>query len=146
MSGFYDDMLSLVYHGTKTKPHMPMSDRAAQFSPFAALTGYEAAIDETARFTEEKITLGEDAKAELEQNLQYLYQHSLEHPEVVMTCFQKDERKAGGSYVTICGAVKKIDGSQHCILLETGVKIAFEDLLTIQLTEVPTKREHSDTV
>ena len=75
MSGFYDDMLSLVYHGTKTKPHMPMSDRAAQFSPFAALTGYEAAIDETARFTEEKITLGEDAKAELEQNLQYLHQH-----------------------------------------------------------------------
>lgn len=146
MSGFYDDMLSLVYHGTKTKPHMPMSDRAAQFSPFAALTGYEAAIDETARFTEEKITLGEDAKAELEQNLQYLHQHRLEHPEVVMTCFQKDERKAGGSYVTICGAVKKIDGSQHCILLETGVKIAFEDLLTIQLTEVPTKREHSDTV
>ena len=65
---------------------------------------------------------------------------------MVMTCFQKDKRKAEGSYVTICGAVKKIDGSQHCILLETGVKIAFEDLLIIQLTEVPTKREHSDTV
>ena len=97
MSGPYDDIINLP-HPTSTKhPRMPMSDRAAIFSPFAALTGHAAAIQETARLTDQRMELDEDTRAELDRRQAVLLKYIAEQPEVTVIWFQPDERKDGGS-------------------------------------------------
>ena len=128
----YDDMIDMPHHVSSKHPHMSLLDRAAQFSPFAALTGHDAAIKETARLTEERIELDENSKEELSLRLQFIREHLTEHPKVTFTYFKPDEKKAGGSYVTVTGKVKKIDMYEHRIALEDGTAIWMEDLVAVR--------------
>ena len=110
---------------------MPMIERAAQFSPFAALTGYDAAIKETGRLTDEKIELDEESLTALDMKYQLLMDALDDAPEVTITFFQPDERKAGGKYVSAVGAVKKIDDFERRITMQDGAKIPMDAVLSI---------------
>lgn len=112
----YDDIISLPHHQSKTRPQMPLIDRAAQFSPFAALTGYDDAVKETARQTERRADLSEEMKAGLQEKLQILQIQI--GPEAVLTYFEADEKKEGGAYRTIRGRVRRIDEYRRVIVLE----------------------------
>ena len=131
MNGKYDKIMGLPHHVSKTRPQMPMSDRAAQFAPFAALTGYDAAIKETGRLTDERIELDEEALTALDMKYQLLMEALDEAPEVTITYFQPDERKAGGKYVSAVGAVKKIDDFERRITMRDGTRIPTDDVLSI---------------
>ena len=123
MNNRYDEIINLPHHVSRTRPQMPMSDRAAQFAPFAALTGYDAAIKETGRLTDEKIELDEEALTALDMKYQLLMDTFDDAPEVTITYFQPDERKAGGKYVSAVGAVKKIDDFERRITMRDGTRI-----------------------
>ena len=127
----YDDIINLPHHVSKIRPQMSMLDRAAQFSPFAALTGYDAAIKETGRLTDEKIELDEEALTALDMKYQLLINALDDAPEVTITYFQPDERKAGGKYVSATGAVKKLDDFERRITMQDGAKIPMDDVLSI---------------
>ncbi len=131
-SNKYDKIINLPHHVSSTRPHMSMIDRAAQFSPFAALTGYDAAVKETARLTEQQIELDEYEKAALDQRILLLQEHLKELPEVTITHFVPDERKDGGKYVSITEAVKKIDTYEKQIVLVDKSKISIENILSIE--------------
>ena len=113
-------------------PQMSISDRAAQFSPFAALTGYDAAVDETARYTEIREELTEDEVNKLNDDLNRLLDMLDERPEIRVTYFVPDKRKSGGSYKTKIGIVKKIDEYQKILVLEDGCRIPLEDISEIE--------------
>lgn len=130
--GRYDDIINLPHHVSAVRPHMPMQDRAAQFQPFRALTGYEDAVRETARLTEEKPQLTEDEKAILDARLQKLADEIAGQPRVTLTYFQPDKKKAGGEYVTVTGKLKKIDDFEGVLILAEGERIFMEDILDIQ--------------
>ena len=132
MNGKYDKIMGLPHHVSKTRPQMPMSDRAAQFAPFAALTGYDAAIKETRRLTDERIELDVEALSALDMKYQPLMEALDEAPEVTITYFRPDERKAGGKYVSAVGAVKKIDDFERRITMQDGAKIPMDDVLSIE--------------
>lgn len=132
MNDRYDDIIHLPHHVSKTRPQMSMMDRAAQFSPFAALTGYDAAIKETGRLTDEKIELSEDAKSLLDRNQSHLINMMESQPETTITYFLKDERKPGGKYLTITGVLKGIDTHKRLMILSSGQKIPFDDILDIK--------------
>ena len=131
MNGKYDKIMGLPHHVSKTRSQMPMSDRAAQFAPFAALTGYEAAIKETGRLTDERIELDVEALSALDMKYQLLMEALDEAPEVTITYFQPDERKAGGKYMTATGAVKKVDDFERRITMRDGTRIPTDDVLSI---------------
>ena len=131
MNRKYNEIMGLPHHVSKTRPQMPMSDRAAQFAPFAALTGYDAAIKETGRLTDERIELDVEALSALDMKYQLLMEALDEAPEVTITYFRPDERKAGGKYVSAVGAVKKIDDFERRITMQDGVKIPMDDVLSI---------------
>lgn len=127
----YDDIIHLPHHVSKTRPRMPVSDRAAQFAPFAALTGYGEAVKETARLTERRIQPDEETLAVLNRRLEYIRNHISERPEVSVRFFRPDPRKEGGEYVTASGAVKKLDQIRHRLILADGLEIPFENLWEI---------------
>ena len=131
MNGKYDEIMGLPHHVSKTRPQMPMSDRAAQFAPFAALTGYDAAIKETGRLTDERIELDVEALSALDMKYQLLMEALDEAPEVTITYFRPDERKAGGKYVSAVGTVKKIDDFERRITMRDGTRIPTDDVLSI---------------
>ena len=108
-------------------------DRAAQFSPFAALTGFEAAIQETARLTDRRIDLDEGGKALLDEKLRLIGENIQDAPEIRVTYFRPDLRKAGGAYVQKCGRVKKLDAYSRSIVFGDGVAIRLEDISDIQI-------------
>lgn len=108
-----------------------MQDRAAQFSPFAALTGYDSAIRETARLTDTKLELTEETMAVLNTKLQMVADSIAEQPELSFTYFKPDEKKAGGAYVTVSGAVKKVDDYERLVILQSGERIPIDNLLDI---------------
>ena len=128
----YDDIIDLPHHVSATRPRMSMIDRAAQFSPFAALTGYDAAIKETGRLTDERIDLSEESRAALDRKQQILLDNLADHPEISVTYFVPDERKSGGAYVTVTGRVKKVDDYQRLLILTDGTKIPLDDILDIE--------------
>lgn len=132
MKGAYDDIIHLPHHVSATRPHMPVRDRAAQFMPFRALTGYEDAVQETARLTDEKPVLSDDEKALLNSRLQPLADGSMTGKEVTLTWFRPDERKSGGAYVTASGTVKRIDRGERLVILTDGRRIPIDDILEIQ--------------
>jgi len=134
MSGKYDDMLHLPHHVSSKHPQMSRANRAAQFSPFAALTGYDAAVKETARLTDQRIELDEEAKASLDLRLRLLADHLSEHPLISITYFQPDDRKDGGSYVTATGTVKKLDLYLNLLIMASGQKIPIGEVLSIEGT------------
>lgn len=127
----YEDIINLPHHVSPTRPQMPMSDRAAQFAPFAALTGYDAAIKETGRLTDEKIELDEEALTTLDMKYQFLMDALDDAPEVTITYFQPDERKAGGKYVSAVGVVRRVDDFERRITMQDGAKIPMDDVLSI---------------
>ena len=130
--GKYDDIIQLPHHVSATRPHMPISDRAAQFMPFRAMTGYEDAVRETARLTEEQIELTEDERLFLDRELQRLAERIAQRPQVTLTYFQPDSRKSGGAYVTLTGRLKRIDDVEGQLLLLDGERIPIDALLRIQ--------------
>lgn len=130
--GKYDKIINLPHHVSSTRPHMTMIDRAAQFSPFAALAGYDAAVKETARLTEQQIELDEYEKATLDQRILLLQDRLKELSEVTITYFIPDERKDGGKYVSITGAVKKIDTYEKQLVLVNKSKIPIGNILSIE--------------
>ena len=132
MSGKYDDIIHLPHHVSSTRPHMPMRDRAAQFMPFRALTGYEDAVRETARLTKERVELTEEERSVLDGKLQKLVDALPDHPAVTLTYFQPDKRKAGGAYVTASGRLKKIDDLAGVLILTGGERIVIEDIMDIR--------------
>ena len=120
-------------HPTSAKhPRMPLADRAAIFSPFAALSGHGDAIRETARLTERRMELDEDAKAELDRRQAVLLEHLGEQPEVTVTWFRSDERKEGGAYLTTTGRLKKIDALGRRLVLLDGTGIPLEDVADLE--------------
>ena len=127
----YADIIDLPHHVSSTRPQMPMQDRAAQFAPFAALTGYDSAIKETGRLTDEKIELDEEALTTLDMKYQFLMDALDDEPEVTITYFQPDERKAGGKYVSATGTVKKVDDFERRITMRDGAKIPMDNVLSI---------------
>lgn len=130
----YADLINLPHHVSPTRPKMSMIDRAAQFSPFAALTGYDAAVKETARLTDERIELTDENKAMLDGKLQMLLEQLPRRPEVTITYFEPDRKKTGGAYVSVTGVVKKIDEYAQSIVLENGTAISIEQLYEIEST------------
>ncbi len=129
----YDDIMNLPHHVSTKHPHMPALDRAAQFSPFAALTGHDAAIKETARLTDEYMELDEDRKEEIDRCLRWIKVHLAERPEVAITYFEPDERKAGGSYVTVSGRVKKLDEYEGRIILEDNMSVEIAKIYMMEM-------------
>lgn len=131
MSGKYDDIIDLLHPTSENHPRMPIADRAAQFSPFAALTGYEAAVRETARLTDERIELNEDELAALDEKLRMVLAWDGEPPLVAITYFRADDRKSGGSYITAQGYIRKLDEFRRTVLMEDGCVIPIDDIVEI---------------
>lgn len=129
--GKYDDIINLEYPTPNTRKRMKMSERAAQFSAFAALTGYDDAIEETARLTDPKTMLSEDEQNEIGEKLKYLKEKIAEKPFVRIVFFVPDALKSGGRYVTAEGEIRKIREFDKKILLSSGEEIAFDDILFI---------------
>ena len=129
MSGNYDDLLSLPHHTSKTRPRMSRHDRAAQFAPFAALTGYEAVVKEAARLTDERPALTEDEVAELDARLRLAMELDAE---VTVTWFRPDTKKSGGSYVSSTGYVKKADELKRAIIMQDGSEVPIDGISAIQ--------------
>ena len=127
----YDDILRLPRHISQNHPPMPMRDRAAQFAPFAALTGYEAAIAETARLTGKKRELSPTEAEELDRRLAALIERLPERPEATVEYFVPDERKTGGAYVSITGRVRHVSLPERMLVMEDGTAIGFEDILSV---------------
>lgn len=128
----YEDIINLPHHVSSTRPQMSMIDRAAQFSPFAALTGYDAAIKETGRLTDEKIEMDEESFKALNIKFQLLHDHMDEEPEVTFVYFKPDERKAGGAYLRQTGVVKKIQEFERQIVLVSGAVIPMDEVQDIE--------------
>lgn len=132
-NGDYDDIIDLPHHVSTTRPQMSRLDRAAQFAPFAALTGYGAAIKETVRLTDERAELGEYELMELNAGIHMLMERIEEHPQVEITYFKPDERKDGGAYLTVKSWAKRLNEYERFILLEDGTEIPFDDIYKIEL-------------
>ena len=141
MSEAYDDIINLSRPESKKHTPMPMEDRAAQFLPFAALTGYDAAVSETARLTEERVELDAQEAERLGARLAVLVKRQQEQPELSLLYFVPDARKAGGAYVTVSGRIKKITDFPRCIYLTDGSRIPIEDIVAV---ESPCLRENMD--
>jgi len=133
MKGKYDDIINRPHHVSATHPQMPIADRAAQFSPFAALTGYEAAIKETARVTREKVELDEDAKAYLNEQLNLIRTGINEQLAVSITYFVPDTGKSGGRYEIITGTVKKIEKTERIVIMHDKTRIPIDNILQITI-------------
>lgn len=128
----YDDIINLPHHVSKKHPQMSLHDRAAQFSPFAALTGHKAAINETARLTDEKQILSEDVIAKLNEQLNLIKENINTNPIVTITYFVPDDKKSGGAYISNTGVVKKIDEYNHTVVLTDKTVIPIEQISDIQ--------------
>ena len=126
--GNYDDIIDLPHPTSERHPRMPMANRAAMFSPFAALTGYDAAVKGTARLTDAKVDLTEEEKSILDAKLQLL----VPGESVAITYFQPDAMKQGGAYVTASGEIKRVDGAAREIVLTDGRRIPIDDILKVQ--------------
>jgi hypothetical protein len=133
MTKTYDDIIHLPHHVSTTRPHMAAIDRAAQFSPFAALTGYDAAIKETARLTDKRVELDEAMKEALSNKLQMVADRLKERPEIAITYFQPDGKKNGGAYVTVINTVKKIDVYERIVVMTDGKVIPVDEIISIDI-------------
>ena len=130
----YEDIINLPHHVSPTRPQMPIADRAAQFSPFAALTGYHDAVKETARWTDSRVELDESEKSVLNDRLLALAARCSERPEVTVTYFQPDAKKAGGAYVTAAGKLMKLDEYARTVVLTDGRRIPIDEIIGIEET------------
>lgn len=127
----YDDILELPHPVSSRHAPMSLTDRAAQFSPFAALTGFGAAIDETGRLTDVRIEISEEERERLNRKLLYLHQLRNSCPEITATYFLPDEKKEGGAYIRVTGKLQKVDRLSQRIFLSDGRQIPMEELVKI---------------
>lgn len=137
----YDDIINLPHHVSERHPHMPVSDRAAQFAPFAALTGYGDVIKETARLTETRPELSEDEKARMDQTLRAVLNAQGENAGIVVTYFVPDARKSGGAYRRAAGKLRRVDEAEDTLILEIPegeegialLSVRMEDILSVHV-------------
>ena len=127
----YKDIINLPHHQSKRRQRMAMIDRAAQFSPFAALTGHNDAIIETARLTDRQIELDEGTKSIINEKIQMISDHLSEKPTITITHFEPDIKKDGGAYLNTTGTVKRIDDFGKIVYLDNGVIVKFESIFEI---------------
>ncbi len=128
----YDDLLFLPHPTSRKHPRMSMQERAAQFAPFAALTGYDDAVKETARLTQEKIELSDGDKELLNRRLCMVRDCIAMQPELTVTYFVPDSRKSGGAYRTVCSTAKKVDPNEKKLILEGEIAVPFEEIIELQ--------------
>lgn len=131
MTETYDDIIHLPHHVSKRHPQMSLYNRAAQFAPFAALTGYEEAIIETARLTAPKVDMMEDNQQLLDRKLALLSHSLIEQPTVSITYFQPDKKKTGGQYLTVTGVIKCIRDSERIIRMADGKRVSIDTIISI---------------
>lgn len=131
--GKYDDIINLPHHTSQRHPRMSLQNRAAQFSPFAALTGHSEAIRETQRLTDSKTELDRDAIEIMDRKLKYLQDNIKNRPQAAITYFVPDERKTGGCYVTATVNISKIDSYESCLVTTAGNRIPVRDIYAIEL-------------
>ena len=127
----YNDIINMPHHISRKHKQMPILDRAAQFSPFAALSGYEDAVKETARQTDNRICLSEEAKSFINDKIQILNELLHTSPSISVTFFVPDDKKDGGSYITDTGTVKKIDDYKKAVIMNNGKRIPFKNILEL---------------
>ena len=127
----YDDIINLPHHISKKHPQMSLYARSAQFAPFAALTGYEEAVKETARETNGRIDIEDELKSILDGKLQIILEQIKNHPEISITYFIADTKKDGGEYVTVTGLVKKVDLYNQYIYLVDNTEIPINEIIDI---------------
>ena len=128
----YEDIVDLPHHVSRKHPQPTVADRAARFAPFAAITGYEEMVLEEARVTDERIEMDESSKAALNEKLNMILEFIDQQPEVSITYFEPDKRKAGGAYVTVTGTVKRIDEYEHLVIMTDGKKINIDEIYNLQ--------------
>lgn len=128
----YEDIVDLPHHVSKKHPQPTMADRAARFAPFAAITGYEEMVLEEARITDDRIELDENSKVALNEKLNMILEFIDDQPEVSITYFEPDKKKAGGAYITVTGTVKRIDEYEHLVIMTDGKKINIDDIYNLQ--------------
>ena len=133
MAGKYDDIIYLSRLVSQRHAPMTVQDRAAQFAPFAALTGYDDVIEESGRLTDQRIDLDEGEIARLNESLVQIKERLPEQPQVRLTCFQADSRKAGGAYRSITGRVKKLNEHEKNLILDDGSTISLEQIFSIEV-------------
>jgi len=127
----YEDIINLPHHVSKKHPQMSIWSRSAQFAPFAALTGYDDAVKETARLTDKRLEIDEGLKNILNNKLQYILENKLLQPEITFTYFVYDNKKSGGKYIEKTGVVKKIDLNEKYIMLKDKTKISIDEIINI---------------
>ncbi|MDO5561015.1 MAG: hypothetical protein Q4F95_15645 [Oscillospiraceae bacterium] len=128
----YDDIINLEHHISSVHKRMRRADRAVQFAPFAALTGYDAVINETARVTDKKSEPDEDVSAMIDMRLQILYDNAASRPKISVTYFKPDDKKTGGEYVTISGNFRRISEGERMIVMTDGRNIPVDDIFIIE--------------
>ncbi|MGN0620365.1 MAG: hypothetical protein ACI4I9_00730 [Porcipelethomonas sp.] len=128
----YDDIIDLPHHVSETRPRMSQQARAAQFSPFAALTGYDDAVSEAARLTDARLVPDEERAQELNVKFHILKEHLCERPEITVTYFLADEKKRGGKYISVTGNARIIDEYDQTIVFEDGKKIPVSDIFEFE--------------
>lgn len=130
--GAYDDIIHLPHHQSKTHPQMSLYDRAAQFSPFRALTGFEDAIDESARLTDSRAARSEEEFALLNLQLTHLQERIAAHPTVTVTYFRPDPYKGGGAYIERSGVLRAIDPIARTLVFRDRSCVALDDIYAIR--------------
>ena len=128
----YEDIVNIPRHISKVHPQATMADRAARFSPFAAISGYEDMIKEAARVTEERIDITDATKELLNEKLNMIVEFLDEEPEVTITYFEPDKKKDGGAYLSITGTVKRIDEYERIVLMTNEMKIKIDEIYAIE--------------
>ena len=128
----YEDIVNLSRHISKVHPQATMADRAARFSPFAAISGYEDMVKEAARVTEERIDITDATKELLNEKLNMIIEFLDEEPEVTITYFEPDKKKDGGAYISITGTVKRIDEYERIVLMSDDKKIRIDEIYAIE--------------
>ena len=128
----YDDIINLPHHQSTKHKHMSNYQRAAQFAPFAALTGYDASIDEMARLTDQKLVLSDEQADHLNAQIQRIIENIIDKPQVEITYFVPDNRKSGGEYMTVTGRVRRVDDHNREIVFTDGVTVGIDDVYMIK--------------
>lgn len=131
----YEDIIDMPYHKSEVHQHMSLYDRAAQFSPFAALTGHEDAIEETGRLTVSKADIDESVKEKLDAELIRIIDKIDECPCISVTYYKPDEKKSGGAYITYEGNIRKIDEYARTIVMDNEINILFDDIVELKLIQ-----------
>ena len=133
MADDYRDIMDMPHHVSKSRPQMPMRNRAAQFAPFAALTGYEEAVRESARLTESKAEICEDDAEELNKKIRLIGERIAAEPYCEVTYFVPDKQKSGGEYITVSGNVRFIEEATRQMIFCDGLHIPIDDIVKISI-------------